>query len=273
MAGSDAYSSFKPGGSLKFKGGEGVSSSKKKHKSSSSGGGSGSSSAKKSKSSSHPASHASTSRLAADGAEREAYARQLAEKEDEERRAEHDALDDEAAKRPSGSSGRRQTDAERRFAEVQRKRVSWKSPRFALLCCGSDHRIQLSDPRLRERKRSAEKPPRATRSALASSTDTLRISRSTTTCPRSDRDELNRKGSSKANRKIVWIYLPLYNNGQCRYENDTRNDTQASPNGCGPVVLPSLRPSPVDPSSCLWRFHLPCSISLVSPPLRRALPL
>lgn len=101
--GSDAYSSFKPGGSLKFKGGDDASSSKKHKKDKK----------HKSKSSSHPSSSSSLKHKesAADTAEE---LRRLAEQEEDEER-----------QRASGSSGgRKMTDAERRFAEVQRKRVS-----------------------------------------------------------------------------------------------------------------------------------------------------
>ncbi|PWN30616.1 DUF1754-domain-containing protein [Jaminaea rosea] len=118
--GSDAYSSFKPGGSLKFKGGDDASSSKKHKKDKK----------HKSKSSSHPSSSSSLKHKdsAADTAEE---LRRLAEQEEDEER-----------QRASGSSGgRKMTDAERRFAEVQRKRMAERVRKEA----GKSHKERVGD--------------------------------------------------------------------------------------------------------------------------------
>lgn len=115
--GEDAYSSFKPGGSLKFKGGETVASKKKKKHKSKDG---------KSKSSSHPiATSLSSSSLSRrerdDEAGRHVY----------DHSGHADDVDDEelSCKDVEGSSAKcktpsNMTDAEKRFAEVQRRRVS-----------------------------------------------------------------------------------------------------------------------------------------------------
>ncbi|CAO1619150.1 unnamed protein product [Parajaminaea phylloscopi] len=113
--GSDAYSTFKPGGSLKFKGGESVgSSSKKKRKSKD----------KKAKSSSYPASSSSGLGKATDGDRNDRTSLRQIGDDDEA------ALQDEELmeRTPSGSgkAANKMTDAERRFAEVQRRRMSDK---------------------------------------------------------------------------------------------------------------------------------------------------
>lgn len=115
-AGSDAYTGFKPGGSLKFKGGDSTSGGKKKHK--------------KSKSSSHPASSSSSSahKIASGSSSRadrgtagdEPLTSGKSKAEDDEK----DVDKDVESSSSSFKAPRKLTESERRFAEVQRRRVS-----------------------------------------------------------------------------------------------------------------------------------------------------
>lgn len=114
-AGSDAYAGFKPGGSLKFKGGDSTSGGKKKHK--------------KSKSSSHPASsssyvHKSASESSSKADRGTPGDEPLTSGKSKAEDDEPDVDKDVESSSSSFKAPRKLTESEKRFAEVQRRRVS-----------------------------------------------------------------------------------------------------------------------------------------------------
>ncbi|CAO1616056.1 unnamed protein product [Jaminaea pallidilutea] len=132
-AGSDAYAGFKPGGSLKFKGGDSTSGGKKKHK--------------KSKSSSHPASSSSSS-VHKSASESSSKADRGTPGDEPltggKSKAEDDEPDVDKDVEPSSSSfkaPRKLTESEKRFAEVQRRRMADKVRKEA----GKSHKERVAE--------------------------------------------------------------------------------------------------------------------------------